>query len=135
MWGVLFLAWMLSDGLQKSDADMHALRDEVATLRQSLTEEEQLYAQDVSAQEGWELPNADTAAAQQVRPSLAEGDFQASAATPEPEKAVDGTLQKRLDGLLGTKDPVEAMFNLLSALAPFLFVFYLLMFMRRAFRD
>lgn len=131
MWGVLFLAWMLSDGYQKSDADTHALRDEVATLRQSLTEEELQYAQEVSAQEGWELPEADA----QVRPALADGDFQAPAATPEAEKPTGGSVQKRLDALVGTQDPVEAMFKLAWAVAPFLFVFYLLIFMRRVFRD
>jgi len=136
IWGLLFLAWMLSDNAHKSDADMRALHAEVASLRQSMTAEELRYAQDISVQEGWYLPEDSI-----VEPGEGDTPVQEFADVPPPTVAQEGS-SRPIEGLagpvhelLGTDDPVEAVFKMAGYMAPLMFLFILVTVMRNAFRG
>lgn len=132
IWGLLFLAWMLSDGFDKSEADMQALRAEVASLRESMTADELRYAQEISVQEGWNLPEdgAGEGALQSAEPPM-------SAVSEEPAAPARSLAQvvTPLHDLVGTDDPVEAMFTMVRYTMPLFFLYIIATVMRRAFRG
>jgi hypothetical protein len=136
IWGLLFLAWMLSDNAHKSDADMRALHAEVASLRQSMTAEELRYAQDISVQEGWSLPEDSI-----TEPGDGNVAVQAYADVPQPAVAQEGATRPMeqvvapIHEFLGTDDPVEAMFKMAGYMAPLSFLLIMVTVMRKMFQG
>jgi hypothetical protein len=139
IWGLLFLAWMLSDNGRKSDTDVRALHEQVASLRQSMTADELRYAQEISVQEGWNLPeDGDTGI------GVSEGTMQFADDTsqpavmeesPAPPAQAMAQVVAPVHELLGTDDPVEAMFTLAGYMAPFSFLLIMVTVMRKTFQG
>jgi hypothetical protein len=115
---------------------MRALHAEVASLRQSMSAEELRYAQDISVQEGWNLPEDGI-----TDPGYGNAAVQEFADVPPPSAAQEGAARSINDvaapihEFLGTEDPVEAMFKMAGYMAPFMGLFIMVTVMRNVLRG
>lgn len=123
---ILLALWSESND---DEREINALEDEVARLRQAMSAEERNFVGQVASQEGYVLPNGFV---EEAKPSLGDGDL---IPAPVPAPAPESNSNLPFSGLASGKDPVEAMFSIMSMLFPLMGLMFILIMVKSIFRD